>query len=222
MAEEKQTTFPLLPVTHWWALRRKFKQSIPGTVTTNYLASVLNMQIRSAQTNVLPYLQDVGIIDEEGKTLDRARQWRDDTQYPEVCEEMRKTVYPSELLDAVANPLEDRAAVERWFGNHTGAGLVAVKKMAAFYVLLSEADPSKEPEERKRAKAESKKKTKKTAPAATVSTKTPPLPKPEQNTSLPASPGIYINLQVHVSSDATPDQIDKMFESMAKHIYKRG
>jgi len=28
-------------------------------------------------------------------------------------------------------------------------------------------------------------------------------------------------LQIHISADATPDQIDKIFESMAKHIYKK-
>ena len=33
-------------------------------------------------------------------------------------------------------------------------------------------------------------------------------------------PSVHINLQIHVSSDATPDQIDKIFESMATHIYR--
>ena len=34
--------------------------------------------------------------------------------------------------------------------------------------------------------------------------------------------GININLEIHISSDATPDQIDSIFASMAKHIYKTG
>jgi len=44
----------MLPIAHWWALRRKFKQSIPGVVTDNYIATVLNMDVTSARANVLP------------------------------------------------------------------------------------------------------------------------------------------------------------------------
>ena len=36
----------------------------------------------------------------------------------------------------------------------------------------------------------------------------------------PNIPAININLQIHISSDASPEQIDKIFESMSKHIYK--
>jgi hypothetical protein len=35
------TSFPMLPIAHWWTLRKKFKQSIPGVVTASYLATVL-------------------------------------------------------------------------------------------------------------------------------------------------------------------------------------
>ena len=38
----------------------------------------------------------------------------------------------------------------------------------------------------------------------------------------PKYPEISINLQIHISSDASTDQIDQIFESMAKHIYKKG
>ena len=47
-------TFPMLPGAHWWALREKFKQSIPGVVTDSYLAAALNMEAKSARANVLP------------------------------------------------------------------------------------------------------------------------------------------------------------------------
>ena len=33
MAEQKQT-YPLLPISHWWALRRKFRQSFLGLSRT--------------------------------------------------------------------------------------------------------------------------------------------------------------------------------------------
>ena len=130
---EKKTSFPLLPVNHWWTLREKFKQSIPGTVTANYLATVLDMKEVSARGNVLPYLLQLGIIDEDGKTLARAREWRDDTIYPDLCLTIAKEIYPPELLDAVTDPVNDRAAAERWFSNKTGAGVAAVQKMTRFF-----------------------------------------------------------------------------------------
>jgi hypothetical protein len=44
--EEKKPGFPVIPNAHWWALRKKFRQTIPGVVTPNYLASVLNMKLQ--------------------------------------------------------------------------------------------------------------------------------------------------------------------------------
>lgn len=31
---------------------------------------------------------------------------------------------------------------------------------------------------------------------------------------------LHIDIQIHIDSDATPEQIDKIFESMAKHLYR--
>ncbi|MGV0025072.1 hypothetical protein [Phormidesmis priestleyi] len=35
------------------------------------------------------------------------------------------------------------------------------------------------------------------------------------------SPSLHIDLQIHISSDASFEQIDKIFESIAKHLYQR-
>jgi hypothetical protein len=34
-------------------------------------------------------------------------------------------------------------------------------------------------------------------------------------------PSLHIDIQIHIDSDATPEQIDKIFESMAKHLYNK-
>ena len=222
MAEDKET-YPMLPVAHWWELRKRFKQSIPGVVTASYVATVLDMKENSARANVLPFLEDLGIIDNEGKTGERARLWRDDEQYPEVCKQILKEVYPPELLDAVPNPGEDRSRAERWFANRTGTGDAAAKRMAALYEVLAEADASKQPEENKeRAKTVRSGKAVKPIPiAASPALQETPKTSSAQGQQL-QPPGININLQVHISADATTDQIDQIFQSMAKHIYQRG
>ena len=146
---------------------------------------------------------------------------------------MLGAVYPAELLHAVPDPDTNRDQAERWFANETGTGAVAARRMVSLYALLVEADPSKAPDKDK-AKP-SKERATRTPRAA------PPTPTPSNPVAahVPAvvpstirgedrplngnvqAPGININLQVHISADATPDQIDKIFESMARHIYKR-
>jgi len=214
----------MLPIGHWWALRKKFKQSIPGVVTDNYLATVLNMQTSSARNNILPYLKQLGIIDEDGKTGDRAKKWRDDSQYNGVCKEMLSEVYPQELIHAVPDSDQNRSVAERWFANRTGTGEVAARKMASLYMLLLDADVSKQPDDDKtpvrkqredRPKAEKKVEHRINQPASST---TPQL----RNEGQQSPPGININLQIHISADATPDQIEQIFSSMSKHIYHRG
>lgn len=223
MAEQKKT-YPMLPVAHWWALRKKFRQSIPGVVTDSYLATVLQMQPNSARANVLPYLKDLGIIDEDGKTGDRANQWRDDSRYPAVCKAILKEVYPQELLDAVSDAT-GRDQAENWFAHKTGTGEKAARRMAQLYMVLLEEDPTKQATSEK---AEKPKKAPKLAakaekiPAAQPVGAAPNPPTPQVPPQRLEGPGIHINLEVHISADSTPDQIDAIFAGMAKHIYKRG
>ena len=217
----------MLPVSHWWELRKQFKRSIPGVVTDNYLSTVLEMKIDSARNNVLPYLKQLKIIDEEGKTGDRAKQWRDDERYATVCKEMLAEIYPKDLLDA-APSADDREKAERWFSNHTGAGESAAGRMAAIYTVLLQSDVTKQPDQEKKerprpVRAERPAVVPRAVPVEAVPV--PPLASPLHTDAKPsgklAVPDININLQIHISADATPDQIEQIFASMAKHIYKR-
>ena len=226
MAEQKKTSYPMLPVAHWWALRKKFKQSIPTTVNQSYLAAVLKMEAQSARANVLPYLKTLGIINEDGKPTDRAKEWRDDARYPAVCKAILQEVYPQELLDAVSDPTQ-REHAESWFSHATGSGEAAVARMAVLYCVLLEADASKQPDEKPERPRPEKRAEKKPAPVPRVEPeKIVPAPNPAANplngTTLPQIPGININLEIHISADSSADQIDTIFKSMAKHIYQRG
>jgi len=226
----QKATFPMLPGAHWWALREKFKQSIPGVVTDSYLAAALNMQPGSARVNVLPYLRDIGLINKENKTQELAKAWRDDAQYANVCRQIREKIYPEDLRSAAPDPTKDRSTIERWFANNTGAGASAVRRMTQFYLILLEADAKKKSETRevkpngRKKQAKQAKQTMREKEVAVKSQESTaprsPIPPCSDDISS-ALPGVSINLQIHISADATPDQIDKIFESMAKHIYKK-
>lgn len=224
-------SFPKLSASNWWNIRKKFKQSIPGTVTSNYLSSVLNMQEQSASANIMPYLKQVGIIDQDGKTGERAKSWRDDVDYPLVCDVIKKEIYPQELLDIPVSTNEDKESVKRWFSRATGTGEKSVGMIAAFYFLLCEKDPSKESNGSKvQPKSEKSKAIKTNGKAVAQKAEINPMVQDDSATDkatipsslpTPAVPAININLQIHISSDASPEQIDKIFESMNKHIYSR-
>lgn len=141
-----QNTFPILPERWWWALRTRFQQTIPNSVTSNYVSTVLDVGQSTAAKIAVPALRKVGLIDKTGKPTSLAIRWRDDSQYADVCKEMLQNLYPQELLHAIPQPGEDRSKVERWFANTTGAGRSAVVKMASFYQLLCEAELNKQKE----------------------------------------------------------------------------
>lgn len=223
---EKKNSYPILPLANWWALRNRFKQSIPSVVSPGFVATVLNMKEKSARGNIISHLVDMGIIDQDGKPLERANKWRDDQHYPEVCREILNEVYPKELLEALPGPSLDRADVKRWFAVNTGLGEVAVGRMAAFYELLITADPSD-------AQGISSKKPASPKPTAKPKARavTPPPPaSPKQSETIQqsenqsekpsAQPTIHLDIQIHISPDTTAEQIDLIFASMAKHLYK--
>jgi hypothetical protein len=178
-------------------------------------------------------LKIIGIVDADGKTLDRARRWRDDLEYPQVCQEIIREVYPQGLLDAVPDPSADMEGAKRWFANQTGAGEDAVRKYVTFYQLLTEANPIKGQEaaakspsisKDRKAKQPTSKKPSTVSVESTSESDLPvpmePLKKATENSEL-RTPSIHIDIQIHIDSQASADQIDQVFASMAKHLYKR-
>lgn len=223
MVEEKKGVYPIFPTRYWWDLRKQFRRSIPGNVTDSYLATVLSINTTTASKAVLPVFKLLGIINQDGTTGDRATAWRDDEQYPQVCEAIVKELYPDELLDAFPEPSEDdRHSIEQWFARKARVGEQAAKRMAKFFLMLSEADATRAIEEKKVAPKREKARVKR-EPRVTPTAE----PKPETNEiTRPKSeitgelgvPSVNINIQVHISSDSSANQIDQIFESMARHL----
>lgn len=227
MATEKieKKGYPLIPVKQWAKLRGQFKKTMPGTASAKYLASVLSMTEQSARNNILPSLRAMKLLDADEKPTALAIKWRDDAQYPKVCETIRTAVYPQELRD-IGSSAADKDGISRWFANHTGAGDNAVRKMTAVYLMLCEADAAKLPaasndKPAKQARGEKSKKPTEPRKKEPREEDEPAKPKERPLVAPLAAPPMHINVQVHISSDATPDQIDKIFSSMAKHLYSR-
>jgi hypothetical protein len=222
---ETQKSFPNIPVTSWINLRIQFKKTIPGNTTSNYLASVLSISEASAKTNIVPTLKLIGMIDEEGKTnQDVAKRFRDDSQYPKLCEDIIKKLYPQELLDAFPDLDTEKSKLVSWFMNHTGIGEAGAGRMVAFYSTLREANPSitkvTTPAKPKEAKEKQTKPVTKGPASLPKKDLTSPVNPNTTTSQRNFSPSLNINLQIHISSDATPEQIKSIFENMAKYIFK--
>lgn len=220
MASERKF-YPIIPTRTWWDLRRAFSRSLPGEVSPRYLATVLGIQERAA-ANVMPNLRRVGLIDDGGAPTERAVLWRDDAHYAEICQTIISEVYPKQLTDAAPAPDPDRDRVASWFGRDTRTGSAASTQMARLYLLLAKGDVAgaSGPEE---------------AGVAPKTSRSDSVPKAKARTSegpdkatgvRPRSPQsiepvVQINLQVQIDASASVEQIDAIFDSMARHLYGR-
>lgn len=232
---EKPKTYPKISRKYWWLLRDRFRKSMPSAVTPTFVASVSEMTNDSARANVIAPLRDLGLIEQDGKPTPLANQWRNDDDYKSVCDKIRSAVYPEDLVEAYPTPSdEDKQRIKSWFMRVGHVGDAAASRYTDTYLLLSEGDPTK----RGDPTAKPKKSSTSTSPSVA---KKPKPPKPVTPAEQPAkhepahtpqvnkqeapvhgtkSFPIHIDVQVHISPDTSPEQIDTIFSSMAKHLSK--
>lgn len=225
-------SFPKIPTGSWWNLRELFKKKVPAAVTATYLASALSMAEKSAQSNLIGPFKKIGIIEEDGKPTDLAYDWRDDNKYADVCATLLAEYYPEEVRDLFHTPDLDTQKLTNWFMSHARCGEVTGKMYARFYLLLLKANPSggesaianKEPKAPKTTVSKRRKKVQPIAevPAVTAQQAPEKIQSPHEikATHLSSTPELHVNIQLHISPETSADQIDKIFESMAKHLKK--
>lgn len=164
-------------------------------------------------------MKRLGLIDSDNKPTQLANDWRLDEKYKASCDEMVRNVYPQELLELFPDSNFDKQSVVSWFMGH-GVGSGAAVKMTALYSLLI----SGELKDVKNIKAAGEKKplAQKTQKNSTKQYDTPITTK---NTFIPPQgisekrPNLHIDLQIHISPESSPEQIETIFASMAKYLY---
>jgi len=233
VAEEKKRSYPKIAKNNWFGLREKFKQKVPAEVSPNYLASAMNMSPASASSNVITPLRTFGLVDDGGKPTDLAFEWRDDAKYPEVCAIILQNTYPQELRDLFHTPEAEPNKVTSWFARDVKVGEAAARMYATTYLMLLEANlenakggttPKRKPASKSSpgpTSAAPAKRSQSSAPVAVNgSAGAAPLSqqRPEGEKGHTFSPKLHIDVQIHISPESSPEQIDKIFESMAKHL----
>lgn len=224
--------YPMISEKSWWQLRNQFKKTIPSVVNVSYLKSLLNLNSDQSARNILAPLKQMGIIDADGKPQPRATDWRSDTKYPDVCSSIISEIYPQELLDLFPDAQVDNATAKSWFMDTCSLGDNAAGKITSTFSMLksrqikADSDVVKTTTSPKMAKVN---KTPKSSASGNGADSACANPAPAANVnpsiiSTPATsstPSVHIDLQIHISPDASPEQIDSIFASMAKHLYGR-
>lgn len=217
-------SYPKLGVATWRTLRTRAVQAPSTKFTSAAVAAILNLgSPASAAQNVVSPMQKLGLIDEHGVLTDRGNKWRNDATYAEACQEILDTVYPPELAGFTAvDGCPDKAMVIKWF-QHQKFGNSNARQMATTYVMVAEkkVPEASDKEAKPRAKRQQAARTvvKASKPAvdsASNEAMTTAAPQAAQPT---ARPDIHLDLQIHIAADASPDVIEQIFASMAKHLY---
>ncbi len=219
---------PIINIKSWWTLRSAFQRTLPKQVTSPYLAAVLSVQESAAKT-VLRNLKLLGLVGEDNEPTELANRWRNDAQYADACAEIVSHVYPDELLSAAPGPEPNTSAVAQWFqssSHRLGSG--SAGNAARTYALIASAKlnpdqgasaAKKKPTDRKNRPTPSKvegvteNRQRRSRGTSTRNAKDKSM---EAGFEMPRP---QIAVQVNIAPDMTPEQIDQIFSSMAKHFY---
>lgn len=227
---DAKVSYPYMTAGQWFGVRAKLRQSLPASVDVDWVMAALGTSEKGAR-NVLPQLKAVGIVGNDGRPTELVHDLRDDASYQNACIAILDKLYPSALRSAWDNPDEDPDKVAAWFMRNASTGEATAKMQARLYLLLLKGElPSPEESAKKAAKKTAPAAAKKTAKKAATATaekqddketkrqETPFPPSPPHNT---VGPNLHIDMQIHISADASDTQIDTIFKSMAKHLYGR-
>jgi hypothetical protein len=230
MAEEK--TYPFIPYYSWWKLRKELKSSIPTKkVDGKFISGIIGGGMRAdyAAWNIIPQLKKVKLLDENNIfDKDNAHKFREDSSYKEFCDTIISETYPENLSiiadSAISNKEDVSQAVRKWFSDDTKKGASSVRNFATFYLLLKEGDYTKADDIPKqnstKTKTESKLKEIKTTKKDKEESPKPTFPPQPVPTGLKV-PDMNINVQIHISADSTPEQIENIFKYMSKYLYNK-
>ena len=181
---------------------------VPPNATVKWLKSIGFTS--SNDSSVLPILRFIGLIDASSTPTETWKNYRG-ANYKQVLAAAVRDGYSD--LFAVYPDANTRTAseIEHVISTSSSAGKQAITKtVRTFQNLCKEGDFSAAGD---------------VAPPAPPGTQAPAAAQTGGATSAThaqsSSPSLHIDIQVHISPDTTPEQIDKIFESMAKHLYKQ-
>lgn len=213
---EKAAGFPQIPARVWWGVREFLNRSPKMKFDDGSLAVTLNVQPAAAR-QYLAELKRIGVLDEKGSATELGERWRHDEGYEAVVEEILRSAYPEGLVNIAPPGSAERPAVERWFAL-AGLGSGTAKNKAGTYMMIANDRPGEislraapqRPEKASNRRHPSPRPPAKQAPQEKV-----PASRQPGSSSFP----LNLNVQIHISADASTDQIETIFAAMRKYLH---
>lgn len=217
-------SYPKVPARAWSLLRSRAVTAPSTKFTPTSVAAMLGMSSpKSAGDNIVYPMRRVGLFDEDGALTARGNKWRVDSTYGDACQEILDEIYPAELAGFTnADGEPDVSQVLTWM-QHKGLGNSNARQMAATYTMIADKKiptiPTSQPKKTKQARPSkaSREPVEADEVVDVVTQPAPALPPPRQSSN---GPNIHLDIQIHIPVEASADQIEQIFASMAKHLYR--
>ena len=183
------------------------EMSVPISANTNWLPTV-GFASRNHRP-IIKIMKFIGFLDGNSPTQ-RWQSFRDNTQAARVMADGIRSGY-ADLYRTYddAHERSDEELRNFFKGKMSGGDQVIGSTVSTFKTLCSFADFSgmagNVAAQRENGRQDSEN--------SNATLASPP------NNIDPSAPALHIDIQVHISADASETQIDKIFESMAKHLY---
>ncbi len=167
----------------------------------------------NADQSLLSVLRFIGFIDNARKPTDSWQAFKGGNSKIVLANAIRKgyqqlfEMYPCANTENAMNIRNFMSA------NSPGGQSVIDKAVRTFQTLCKEADFSNTENEPKQVNRDIQEKT---TPA--IESQLPTTPSIKEPTT---NPSLHIDIQIHISSEASATQIDNIFDSMARHLYKK-
>lgn len=211
------SSYPQIPRPVWWGVRSVLQRSPGTTIDERLLGTQLNVQDVAARQYVAE-LKRVGILNDEGRATELAQQWRLDESYSEAVNSLLSNIYPQSLLQVAPPEDGDRAKAASWF-QRGGLGEGTAKNKAATYLLIGSPNPDDVASRPSSTKPKADKAASATKAVGRTKQASPVEQAPRvQHPRSDAMP-LNINVQIHISADATGDQIESIFSAMRRYLY---
>lgn len=216
---DKAAGFPQIPARVWWGVRDLLNRSPKMKFDDGSLAATLDVQPVAAR-QYLTELKRIGLLDEKGAATELGERWRHDEGYENVVDDILGASYPSGLVSIAPAGQAERSSVERWF-SHAGLGSGTAKNKAGTYLMIANDRPGEIKVRSAPQRAEK--------PPSERRVPTPPKGatdkggRKESNQQSgkrgPSSFPLNLNVQIHISADASTDQIETIFAAMKKYLH---
>lgn len=215
-----RNSFPQIPSTVWWGIRGILQRTPNATIDERFLGIHLGVQ-EAASRQYLADLRRVGLLAEDGRATPLAQRWRHDESYWDAVQEILENTYPSGLLQVAPPGDADRQRVVSWFSRE-GLGTGTANNKAATYLLIGSRSPNEAP-----VRGASPTKPKTSPPARSAEPKVQrgkakQVQAPDETKvggqKIDPFP-LNINVQIHISADATTEQIESIFSAMRRYLY---